>query len=184
MTVLFITGGILLLVIIWFIATYNGFIRLNNMTDEAWSGIDVQLKRRYDLLPNLVESVQGYARHEKSTFEKVVQARNQAMEASSVGQKAEAENILSGALKSLFALAESYPDLKASQNFIDLQKNLAEIEDTIQLARRYYNANVRDLNVQCQSFPSVMIAGIFNFKTREFFEAATSEREGPKIKFD
>jgi LemA protein len=183
MTVLLIAGGIIIILLIWLIAAYNGFIRLKNQADESWSGIDVQLKRRHDLVPNLVETVKGYAKHESSTFEKVVQARNMAMSATGIENKAQAENMLSGALKSIFALAENYPELKASQNFMDLQKNLTEIEDQIQLARRYYNAVVRDYNILCEGFPSVIVAGMFAFRKRSFFEITEADKENVKVQF-
>ncbi len=178
-----VLGGIVVVILLWVMMAYNGFIKLRNQADESWSGIDVQLKRRYDLIPNLVETVKGYAKHEQSTFEKVVQARNAAMSAQKVEDKAQAENMLSGALKSIFALAENYPELKANQNFLDLQKNLAEIEDQLQNARRYYNAVVRDYNIQCESFPSVILAGMFGFKKRAFFEIAEAEKQNVKVQF-
>lgn len=175
--------GIIIVIIFAFIAYYNKFIKLKNQADESFSGIDVQLKRRHDLIPNLVETVKGYAKHEASTLEKVVQARNMAMSASSVEEKAKAENMITGALKSLFALSESYPELKANENFINLQNSLSEIEDNIQNARRYYNAVVRDYNILCEAFPSVIVANIFNFKKREFFEIEEAERENVKVNF-
>jgi LemA protein len=181
------TGIIILIIIavivLAFIFYYNKFIKLKNQADESWSGIDVQLKRRYDLIPNLVETVKGYAAHEKDTLEKVVQARNMAMNATGVEEKAKAENFLSSTLKSIFALSENYPDLKANTNFLELQNTIKEIEDSLQMARRYYNAIVRDYNIACESFPSVIIANIFNFKKREFFEIDESEKENIKIKF-
>lgn len=183
MTILYVIGGIILILLVWYVLTYNGFIRLKNQADESWSGIDVQLKRRYDLIPNLVETVKGYAAHEKSTFENVTKARNVAMGAQSVEDKAKAENLLSGTLKSLFAVAENYPELKANQNFLDLQANLTEIENQIQMARRYYNAVVRDYNVMCESFPSLIVAGMGGFKKRAFFEIAEGEKENVKVKF-
>ncbi len=175
--------GIIVLVVIVFVAYYNKFVKLKNSIDNAWSDIDVQLKRRYDLIPNIVETVKGYAKHEKETLENVVKARNMAMNATDIKQKAENENILTGALKSIFALAESYPDLKANQNFLSLQKTLTEIEDSLQMARRYYNAVVRDYNVLCEQFPSVIIANQFHFTKREFFEITEGERENVKVKF-
>jgi len=161
---------IAIIVIIAFAAVgiYNGLIKLRNTSEQAWSDVDVQLKRRYDLIPNLVETVKGYASHEKETFEKVVQARNQAMGASSPGEKAQAENFLQSTLKSLFALAEAYPELKANQNFLDLQDELSNIEEQIQLARRYYNAVVRDLNTKIESVPSNIVANMFHFEKREY----------------
>ena len=173
---------ILLLVIV--IAMYNGLVRLRVQCDNAWSDIDVQLKRRYDLVPNLVETVKGYAGHEKGTLEAVVQARNSAMSAQGPAAKADAENMLTGALRQVFALAEAYPQLRAVESFTQLQNTLTQLEDTIQNARRYYNAVVRDLNTKIQVFPSNIIAGMFNFKAREFFEvSAPAEREAPKVSF-
>ncbi|MBN1897930.1 MAG: LemA family protein [Spirochaetes bacterium] len=180
---LFIIIGIAVLVLLWIVSIYNRFIRLRNQADEAYSGIDVQLKRRYDLIPNIVETVKGYAKHEKETFNQVTQARAQAINATGVKQQAEAENMLTGALKSLFAVAENYPELKANQNFMDLQSTLSEIEDQIQNARRYYNAVVRELNIKCESFPSVIVANMFSFKKREFFEIAGEERQNVQVKF-
>jgi LemA protein len=178
---------IAIIVIIAFAAVgiYNGLVKLRNTSEQAWSDVDVQLKRRYDLIPNLVETVKGYASHEKETFEKVVQARNQAMGASSPGEKAQAENFLQSTLKSLFALAEAYPELKANQNFLDLQDELSNIEEQIQLARRYYNAVVRDLNTKIESVPSNIVANMFHFEKREYFELDSEEqRETPKVDFN
>ncbi len=178
---------IAIIVIIAFAAVgiYNGLIKLRNTSEQAWSDVDVQLKRRYDLIPNLIETVKGYASHEKETFEKVVQARNQAMGASSPGEKAQAENFLQSTLKSLFALSEAYPELKANQNFLDLQDELSNIEEQIQLARRYYNAVVRDLNTKIESVPSNIVANMFHFEKREYFELdSEEERETPKVDFN
>ncbi len=167
------------------VGIYNSLVKLRNTSEQAWSDVDVQLKRRYDLIPNLVETVKGYASHEKETFEKVVQARNQAMGASSPGEKAQAENFLQSTLKSLFALSEAYPDLKANQNFLDLQDELSNIEEQIQLARRYYNAVVRDLNTKIESVPSNIIASQFNFEKKEYFELdSEEERATPKVDFN
>jgi len=167
-----------------FVGIYNSLIKLRNMSEQSWSDIDVQLKRRHDLVPNLVETVKGYAAHEKNTFEKVVQARNTAMQASSPGDKAQAENILQSTLRSLFALAENYPELKANQNFIELQNELANIEEQIQLSRRYYNAVVRDLNTKIESVPSNVIANMFIFKKKEYFELESAEeRRVPEVRF-
>lgn len=177
---------IAIIVVIAFVAVgiYNGLIKLRNTSEQAWADVDVQLKRRYDLIPNLVETVKGYASHEQETFEKVVQARNQAMGASTPGDKGQAENFLTSALKSLFALAEAYPDLKANQNFLDLQDELSKIEEQIQLARRYYNAVVRDLNTKIETVPSNIVANMFHFETREYFELdSEEERETPKVDF-
>lgn len=177
MLTLYIIIGILALIIIWAIASYNGFITLINRSKEAWSDIDVQLKRRYDLIPNLVNTVKGYATHESSAFEKVTEARSRAMQAGGTpGEKAEAENMLSGTLKSLFAIAEAYPDLKANTNFLELQRELSDTENKIQAARRFYNGNVRDLNTSVQSFPSNVIASVFKFEPKEFFELGETEQ--------
>jgi LemA protein len=181
---MFIILAVPLILILAVVMVYNGFIRKQNLVQEAWSGIDVQLKRRYDLIPNLVRSVQGYAKHEKSLFEAVTSARTRAIEAQGVKPQAEAENTLTSQLRSLFALAENYPTLKASENFINLQQSLSEIEDQIQMARRYYNGTVRDFNILAQSFPSNLIANIFNFKAKEFFEIElATHREAPEVKF-
>jgi len=165
-TLTLIVLGILAVIIIFFIVTYNGFVVLVNRTKEALSDIDVQLKRRYDLIPNLVETVKGYATHEREVFEKVTQARAQAMQAQGVKEKQEAENVLSGALKSLFAVSENYPELKAADNFLELQRELTDTEDKIQGARRFYNGNVRDLNIKVETFPSNLIASLFNFSKK------------------
>jgi LemA protein len=173
------------LVVIGFMVAgmYNSVVQLRVRCDSAWSDIDVQLKRRHDLIPNLVETVKGYAAHEKGTFENVAKFRSQAMQATSPADKAQAENQLTGALKSLFAVAEAYPELKANQNFLELQGSLSQLEDTIQNARRYYNAVVRDLNTKIQSFPTNILAGMFNFQARQFFEAAAGDREPVAVKF-
>jgi LemA protein len=177
--------GLLVLLVVLGIGMYNGLVRLKVQTDNAWADIDVQLKRRYDLIPNLVETVKGYAGHEKGTLEAVINARNRAMNATSPGDKAQAENMLSGALKSLFALAEAYPQLRAIESFTSLQNSLSQIEDTVQNARRYYNAVVRDLNTKIQQFPTNIFANMLGFKPREFFEvAAAAEREAPKVSFN
>lgn len=182
-TVMIVLGILLVGVVAWLIAVYNGLITLRNRTDEAWSDIDVQLKRRYDLIPNLVETVKGYARHESETMEKVIQARAAAMGAQSTHDKAEAENMLTNTLKSLFAISENYPDLKANQNFLQLQDDLKDAEDKIQAARRFYNANVRDFNTKIQIFPNNLIAERMSFKKYEFFEAAEAERQNVAVKF-
>ncbi len=176
--------GILVLLVIVVISMYNSLVRLKVTCDNAWADIDVQLKRRYDLIPNLVETVKGYAAHEKGTLEAVINARNRAMTATGPADKAEAENMLTGALKSLFALSEAYPQLRAIESFTSLQKSLSDIEDTVQNARRYYNAVVRDLNTKILQFPTNIIAGMLGFKQREFFEISTAaEREAPKVSF-
>jgi len=160
----------LVLVVIFFIGMYNSLVRLKVQCDNAWADIDVQLKRRYDLIPNLVETVKGYAAHEKGTFEAVTNARNRAMNATGPADKAQAENMLSGALKSLFAIAEAYPQLRAVESFTSLQNSLSQIEDTVQNARRYYNAVIRDLNTKIQQFPTNIFAGMLGFRPAELFE--------------
>jgi LemA protein len=174
---------VLAVILFWVIAIYNGLIKLKNRVDEAWSDIDVQLKRRYDLIPNLVNTVKGYAAHEKEVFEKVTEARARAMSAGTTEDKAQAENMLSNTLKSLFAVAEAYPDLKANQNFLELQRELTDTEDKIQAARRFYNGNVRDFNTKIEIFPNNIFAGILSFTKRQFFEAAGAEKEVVKVEF-
>jgi len=181
-----IVGIGLLAVVAWLVWAYNSFVRLVNRTDEAWADIDVQLKRRYELIPNLIETVKGYVAHEQKTLAEVTELRTRAMNAASPVEQSEAENMLSGALKSLFAVAENYPDLKANENFLELQRELTETENKIQAARRFYNTNVRDLNTAIQSFPQNIIAKMFNFKPREFFELGADEeaaREPVKVSF-
>jgi len=174
---------LIVLAVIWAIAVYNGLITLKNRVDEAWSDIDVQLKRRYDLIPNLVNTVKGYATHERELFEKVTEARSVAMGAQTPHDKEQAENMLSGTLKSLFAVAENYPDLKANQNFLELQRELTDTEDKIQASRRFYNGNVRDFNIKIEVFPNNIIAGMLKFAKREFFEAEEGEKEVVKVEF-
>jgi len=174
--------GIFLAIIFFGIAIYNKLIRLRNTVKSSWSDIDVQLKKRYDLVPNLVETVKGYAAHERTVFEKVTTARSMAMRAVSPADKAKAENMLTETLKSLFALAEAYPELKANVNFMQLQTQLKELEDNIEYARRYYNAVVRDFNITIESFPSNIIAGAFSFKQAEFFELEAPEVERKPVK--
>src|SRR5256886_13102778 len=175
---------IVLIVLLGILAgIYNSLVQLRVRADSAWSDIDVQLKRRHDLIPNLVETVKGYAAHEKGTFENIAKFRSQAMQASSPADKAAAENQLTGALKSLFAVAENYPELKASEEFTQLQGSLSQTEDTIQNSRRYYNAVVRDLNTKIQSFPTNIIAGMFGFTQRQFFETTAADREPVQVKF-
>jgi LemA protein len=177
-------GVIVLVVIALVIGLYNNLVKLRNRVDNAWAQIDVQLKRRYDLIPNLVETVKGYASHEKETLEKVIQARNMAVNASGVAEQGAAENMLTGALKSLFALAEAYPDLKANQNFMQLQEELTNTEGKISYARQFYNDSVMSLNTAVQTFPANTIAGMFGFKEREYFELDVAEqREAPKVSF-
>jgi len=176
--------GIAAALVFWFVAVYNSLIRLRNMKEEGWSGIDVQLKRRSNLIPNLLETVKGYMGHERSVLEKVTELRTRSMNATSVGSKIEAESALTMSLGRLFAVAENYPDLKASQNFQDLQKQLAEIEDQIQMARRYYNGTVRNLNVGIETFPNSIVANMFNFEKAVFFEIEDeAERAVPKVDF-
>jgi LemA protein len=175
--------GILVVIVVLLIGMYNSLVQLRVRADNAWSDMDVQLKRRHDLIPNLVETVKGYATHEKGTFENIAKFRSQAMQATTPGDKAEAENQLSGALKSLFAVAKNYPDLKASEQFTQLQGSLSQTEDAIQNSRRYYNAVIRDLNTKIQSFPTNILAGMFGFQTRQFFEVATADREPVAVKF-
>ncbi len=181
----YIIIAVVAIIVLWFIAAYNGFVRHINRCKEAWADIDVQLKRRYDLIPNLIETVKGYVAHEKETLEKITQARNLAMQAGTVADHAKAENMLTGALKSLFAVAEAYPDLKANQNFLELQRELSDTENKIQSARRFYNANARDLKIKIESFPSNLIAGIFTFKPEEFFDLDETPvmREPIKVNF-
>jgi len=177
--------GVLALLALLIVGIYNALVRLKVQSENAWADIDVQLKRRYDLIPNLVDTVKGYAGHEKQTFEAVIAARNRAMTAATPATKAEAEGILAQSLKSLFALAEAYPQLRAVENFAQLQSSLNQIEEAVQNARRYYNAVVRDFNTKIQEFPSNFIANFFNFKPREFFEIAdASERAVPKVNFE
>jgi len=173
-----IVGVIVVLIVLAFILSYNGLVRLRNRIDNAWSQIDVQLKRRYDLIPNLVETVKGYAAHERGVFEQVTQARANAINAQGPQQQAEAENVLSGALKSLFAVAEAYPDLKANQNFLSLQEELTSTEDRVAYARQFYNDSVLSYNNKLQTFPRNVIAGMFNFEKREYFEGEP-EATGP-----
>jgi len=171
-------------VIVAIIVVYNGLVRLRVQADNAWADIDVQLKRRHDLVPNLVETVKGYAGHERGTLEAVVQARNQAVSAAGPAAKAEAEGELTRALRQVFALAESYPQLRAAESFAQLQTSLGQIEDAIQNARRYYNAVVRDLNTSVESFPGNLVAGLFDVKRRDFFELGSeAERSAPHVSF-
>ncbi len=177
---------ILLAALLYGVFAYNGFVRLVNRAKEAWADIDVQLKRRYDLIPNLVNTVKGYATHESSAFENVTKARSAAMGATTPEEKGKAENMLTGALKSVFAIAEAYPDLKANQNFLELQRELSDTENKIQAARRFYNTNVRDLNIGVESFPGNIIAGIFKFPKMELFEIGEAEaaaRNPVEVKF-
>ena len=186
-TTLWIVLAFLLFLVIFLISIYNGLIRLKNRVDEAWSDIDVQLKRRYDLIPNLVETVKGYAAHERETLERVIKARNDAMalqNSSDVNQKLQAENNLSSTLKSIFALSENYPDLKANQNFLELQRELTDTENKIQASRRFYNSNVKDFNTKLQVFPTNIIAKQLGFTDKKFFEINDDvQKENIQVKF-
>ena len=180
--------GIVVVIVLWAVITYNGLVARRNRVDESWSGIDVQLKRRHGLIPTLLETVKGYAAHERETLQNVVAARNSAVAAQDAGDPAaaaQAEGILSGALRQVFALSEAYPDLKANTNFLDLQAQLADTEDKISAARRIYNANVRDYNTKIQQLPANIIAGIGKFTAREFFELEdpAAERAVPSVSF-
>jgi LemA protein len=182
---MYIALGIIVAIILYLVFQYNSFITLINRTKEAWADIDVQLKRRYDLIPNLVNTVKGYATHESSVFEKVTEARSKAMQAGTTAEKGEAENMLSGTLKSLFAISEAYPDLKANTNFIELQKELSDTENKIMASRRFYNGNVRDLNIAIDVFPGNIIASMFKFAKMDFFELEqdSAEKNPVEVKF-
>jgi len=176
--------GVLGLIAVWFIAIYNKLVRNKNLVDEGWSGIEVQLKRRANLIPNLLETVKGYMEHEKKVLAEVTELRTKSMNVKGVSEKSSAETALARSLGNLFAVAEAYPDLKANQNFIDLQAQLAEVEEQIQLSRRYYNGAVRNLNIAIESFPSNFVASMFNFTKRDFFEIEdVAQRAVPKVKF-
>lgn len=183
MNLLYILIGIVVLFGLYLVFTYNGLIVLRTRIQEALSGIDVQLKRRADLIPNLVETVKGYAKHEKSVFENVTKARASLMSAGSMKEKAQANNMLTDALKSLFAVAEAYPQLKANENFQDLQRQLEDTEDKVAYSRQFYNSNVMDFNAKVQMFPTNMIASMFNFKSYEFFQAGEADKAKPEVKF-
>ena len=176
MNISWVLLGIVAVVALWAVWAYNRFVSLTNRTEEAWSDIDVQLKRRYALIPNLVETVRGYTTHEAGTLQAVTDARTKAMGAQSVGDHAQAENMLTGALKSLFAVAESYPDLKANSNFVELQRELSDTENKIQAARRFYNSVVQELQNALEMFPSNLVGSAFGFKTREFFQLGSDEQ--------
>ena len=184
MNTLLIAGGVIVLLFLYFVGTYNALVILKTRIKEAFSGIDVQLKRRADLVPNLVETVKGYAKHEKEVFENVTKARSALMKAETPKEKAQADNMLSGALKSLFAVAEAYPQLQASQNFQELQRQLEDTEDKVAYARQFYNSNVLEYNTKVRTFPSNLIADTFGFKEEEFFEAKEEEREAVKVNFN
>ncbi len=182
----YIIGGVAVILVVWFVAAYNGFVRLRQRVREAWSDIEVQLKRRYDLIPNLVETVKGYAKHESAAFENVTKARAQALAGGGTAHdQAGKENMLSGALKSIFAVAEAYPELKANTNFVELQRELSDTENKIQAARRFYNGNVMEINTRVEQFPSNIIAGAFGFAKEEFFDLdeTPAEREPVQVKF-
>ncbi len=183
MNTTYIIIGVVVLVAVYFVATYNSLVILKTRIQEALSGIDVQLKRRSDLIPNLVETVKGYAKHEKDVFENVTKARSALMSAKSVGEKAQADNMLTGALKSLFAVAEAYPQLQASNNFQELQKQLEDTEDKVAYSRQFYNSNVLDYNAKISMFPSNLVASMFGFKSFEFFAANDEERKKVEVKF-
>ena len=183
MSIIQIVSIIVAAIVLWTILAYNRLIALRNRAKEAWSDIDVQLKRRYNLIPNLVETVKGYAAHERGVFEKVTEARTRAMGAKSIKEHSEAENMLSSTLKSLFAVAENYPQLRAAENFLELQRELSDTENKIQAARRFYNGNVRDLNIKIETFPANVVANLFRFKQMEFFGAEEGEKEPVKVKF-
>jgi len=178
-------GWIILIVVVavvlWLIGVYNGLIRSRNRVEEAWSDIEVQLKRRYDLIPNLVNTVKGYAKQESSVLQNVTEARSNAMNAGSMQERLKDENMLSGALKSLFAVAEAYPDLKSNQNFMQMQRDLTDTEDKIQASRRFYNGSVRDFNTKLQVFPTNMVGNMLGFKNREFFDIDEKGPEGQPV---
>lgn len=175
---------VIVALVLWAVMIYNSFIRFKNNANEAWSDIDVQLKRRHDLIPNLIETVKGYMGHESNVLTAVTDARAKALSSQGATDSAKAENALSGTLKSLFAVAESYPDLKANTNFLELQRELSDTENKIQAARRFYNGTVRDMNSAMQAFPGNIISQMFNFKQRDFFELdEPAERETPQVKF-
>ena len=178
-----VIAGVVVLLIIWAISVYNSLIKMRNNVEEGFSTMDVYLKKRYDLIPNLVETVKGYATHERETLQKVIAARNAAMSATDPEAKIEAENALSGTLKTLFAVAEAYPDLKANQNFMDLQNQLKKIEEDIANSRKYYNAVTKKYNTKIEVVPSNIIAGMFGFKRKPLFEIAVEERENVKVQF-
>jgi LemA protein len=181
---LVVLGGIILIVGLWFVVTYNGLVRLRNAVKNAWSQIDVQLKRRYDLIPNIVETVKGYAAHERGTLEAVVKARQAGIDASTVKDQAAAENMITGALRQIFALSEAYPTLKANENFMQLQEELGSTENKIAFARQYYNDTVQTFNTRQEVFPANLVASMLGFQPAEFFEIEdASVREAPKVKF-
>ncbi len=181
---LLVVLGLAVVLVLAFIGIYNGLVKLRNQVRSAWAQIDVQLKRRYDLIPNLVETVKGYASHEKETLERVIQARQQGIDASSIREQQEAENMITGALRQIFALSEAYPDLKANQNFSQLQEELASTENKIGFARQYYNETVQQFNTRQEVFPNNLVASMFGFQPADFFEIEeASQREAPKVQF-
>ncbi len=176
--------AVIVLLVIWAVAQYNGLVRLRNLVQESWRQIDVELQRRHDLIPNLVETVKGYAAHERATLDEVTQARaSAAAPGSSPAQQAQQENVLTQALGRLFAVAEAYPDLKANQNFLQLQQELTNTEDRVAAGRRFYNANVRSLNTKVETFPSNLVAGLFHFSREEYFETTDAARQAPGVQF-
>ena len=183
MTWLWILLGVVLLIVLWLVTAYNGLVGLRNRVDNAWAQVEVQLKRRYDLIPNLVETVKGYAAHEQQTFERVIAARNAAQAAQGPAEQAQSENLLTGALRQLFALAEAYPELRASENFASLQAELAETENKIAVSRQIYNDTVLSYNNKVQQVPTNFVASMFGFSAREFFEAGDEAEEAPKVEF-
>ena len=184
MVILWILIAVVVILVFIIVAIFNRLVNLKNRSEEAWSDIDVQLKRRHDLIPNLVETVKGYAKHEKELFEKVTEARAAAISSKGIADKAKAENQITEALKSVFAVAENYPNLKANENFVELQREITDTEDKIQAARRFYNGNVRDLNIAIESFPSNIIANMFSYKKKELFELDdVEERKNIEVKF-
>jgi LemA protein len=177
-------GAVILIAVLWFVFAYNGLVRLRNTVKEAWAQIDVQLKRRCDLIPNIVETVKGYAAHERETLENVIKARQAGLSATGVKEQAEADNMITGALGKLFALSEAYTNLKANENFLALQEELSSTENKIAFSRQYYNDSVRTFNTRLQTFPTNIVAGLFHFQPAEFFEVTdAAQREAPKVKF-
>ncbi|MBE0450992.1 MAG: LemA family protein [Clostridia bacterium] len=183
MTGFIVFGVFLLLIGLFLVVNYNGFIKLRNTVEEAFSTMDVYLKKRYDLIPNLIETVKGYAKHESETFQHVIEARNNAMNAQSIEERQNSENALTGTLKSLFALSEGYPELKADRQFLDLQNQLQKVEDDIAQSRKYYNAVVKSMNTKVESFPSNLVAAVFGFKKSDFFTVQKVERENVRVSF-
>ena len=183
MLVVIILVAVAVVLLLYVIVAYNGLVRLRNRVENAWAQIDVQLRRRYDLIPNLVETVKGYATHERETFQRVTEARSRAINASGVGEQAQAENMITSALKSLFAVAEAYPDLKANQNFLELQEELSGTEGRIAYARQFYNDSVLRLNTKIETFPTNIVANAFNFEQREYFEADDTSRGPVSVQF-